>query len=219
MKKPTFQEIILKLQMYWSDNGCTILQPYDVEMSFRDHHPTAKHLKNVAYVQVCRNELPDSLRQGHNDNKYLFKLHIKEDKEEYLKLVTDSFKTLFNIDLDCFQEVYQINFDVYTVVGAPKVYSIITYNLKQIAFEIYKTGVIEDIPWSSQYWYTDINKKEDEQRKAAVKHIYIDILKRHKDDYLKQIEHLKSYGLLIPAHDYKLKYGKICGLLELIEGK
>ena len=26
-----FQEMILSLNKYWSDNGCIILQPYDIE--------------------------------------------------------------------------------------------------------------------------------------------------------------------------------------------
>ncbi|HEV2747703.1 MAG TPA: glycine--tRNA ligase subunit alpha, partial [Allosphingosinicella sp.] len=28
----TFQQLILTLHRYWSDQGCVILQPYDVEM-------------------------------------------------------------------------------------------------------------------------------------------------------------------------------------------
>ena len=31
-KKPSFQEIILRLQQYWSDKGCALLQPYDMEV-------------------------------------------------------------------------------------------------------------------------------------------------------------------------------------------
>ena len=28
----TFQQIILKLQSYWADKGCALLQPYDMEV-------------------------------------------------------------------------------------------------------------------------------------------------------------------------------------------
>ena len=41
-KKPkfqTFQDTILNLQKYWSKNGCTILQPYDMEVGAGTFHP------------------------------------------------------------------------------------------------------------------------------------------------------------------------------------
>ena len=28
----TFQDIILKLQTYWANQGCALLQPYDMEV-------------------------------------------------------------------------------------------------------------------------------------------------------------------------------------------
>ena len=28
-----FQELILKLQQYWSEKGCILLQPYDIEVA------------------------------------------------------------------------------------------------------------------------------------------------------------------------------------------
>ncbi|MDO9602063.1 MAG: glycine--tRNA ligase subunit alpha, partial [Rhodocyclaceae bacterium] len=30
--KPTFQEIILRLQEFWNAQGCALLQPYDMEV-------------------------------------------------------------------------------------------------------------------------------------------------------------------------------------------
>ncbi len=29
---PTFQEIVFKLKQYWSDRGCIIQEPFDVEV-------------------------------------------------------------------------------------------------------------------------------------------------------------------------------------------
>lgn len=34
-----FQEIIFKLQKFWSDQGCVILQPYDTEVGAGTFHP------------------------------------------------------------------------------------------------------------------------------------------------------------------------------------
>ena len=56
----TFQEIILRLQRYWADLGCVILQPYDNEVGAGTFH-TATTLRSLgpdtwktAYVQPCR---------------------------------------------------------------------------------------------------------------------------------------------------------------------
>ena len=36
---PSFQDLILTLQRYWADQGCVILQPYDMEMGAGTFHP------------------------------------------------------------------------------------------------------------------------------------------------------------------------------------
>ncbi|MBI2370092.1 MAG: glycine--tRNA ligase subunit alpha [Deltaproteobacteria bacterium] len=56
----TLQELILRLQQYWSSRGCVLQQPYDVEVGAGTFHP-ATFLRvlgpepwNVAYVQPSR---------------------------------------------------------------------------------------------------------------------------------------------------------------------
>ncbi|HQN46050.1 MAG TPA: glycine--tRNA ligase subunit alpha, partial [Rugosibacter sp.] len=43
-QKPTFQEIILRLQDYWNKQGCVLLQPYDIEVGAGTFH-TATFLR------------------------------------------------------------------------------------------------------------------------------------------------------------------------------
>jgi glycyl-tRNA synthetase alpha chain len=56
----TFQDLIFKLQEYWSGQGCAILQPYDVEVGAGTKHPATALRSlgpepwNVAYVQPSR---------------------------------------------------------------------------------------------------------------------------------------------------------------------
>ncbi|HLO98837.1 MAG TPA: glycine--tRNA ligase subunit alpha [Fimbriimonas sp.] len=56
----TFQDLIRRLDEYWADQGCAILQPYDTEVGAGTMHPstTLKVLGpddwNVAYVQPSR---------------------------------------------------------------------------------------------------------------------------------------------------------------------
>ena len=69
----TFQGLIFALEQYWSDQGCVILQPYDMEMGAGTFH-TATFLRaigpepwNVAYVQPSRR--PTDGRYGENPNR------------------------------------------------------------------------------------------------------------------------------------------------------
>ncbi len=69
----TFQEIIHKLNKYWSDYGCVIQQPYDIEKGASTMNP-ATFLRaigpepyNVAMVEPCRR--PTDGRYGENPNR------------------------------------------------------------------------------------------------------------------------------------------------------
>ncbi|MEH3036551.1 MAG: glycine--tRNA ligase subunit alpha [Sphingomonas adhaesiva] len=69
----SFQAMILRLHQYWSERGCAILQPYDMEMGAGTFH-TATTLRalgpdawNAAYVQPCRR--PTDGRYGENPNR------------------------------------------------------------------------------------------------------------------------------------------------------
>jgi glycyl-tRNA synthetase alpha chain len=81
----TFQGLIFALQQYWADQGCAILQPYDMEMGAGTFH-TATFLRsigpepwNAAYVQPSRR--PTDGRYGENPNRlqhyYQFQVAMK----------------------------------------------------------------------------------------------------------------------------------------------
>src|SRR6187549_2662556 len=74
----TFQNVILRLQQYWGDQGCVLLQPYDMEVGAGTSH-TATFLRalgpepwRAAYVQPSRR--PKDGRYGENPNR-LFQHH------------------------------------------------------------------------------------------------------------------------------------------------
>jgi glycyl-tRNA synthetase alpha chain len=81
----TFQGLIFALQQYWANQGCAILQPYDMEMGAGTFH-TATFLRsigpepwNAAYVQPSRR--PTDGRYGENPNRlqhyYQFQVAMK----------------------------------------------------------------------------------------------------------------------------------------------
>src|SRR5580704_203344 len=81
----SFQGFILALQRFWADQGCVILQPYDMEMGAGTFHPatTLRALGpkpwKAAYVQPSRR--PKDGRYGENPNRlqhyYQFQVIIK----------------------------------------------------------------------------------------------------------------------------------------------
>ena len=102
----TFQEIILNLQQYWSDNRCVIMQPYDVEVGAGTFNPST-FLKvlgskpwRCAYVEPSRR--PTDGRYGENPNRlqhyYQFQVIIKPSPDDSKSLYLDSLRTL-GVDL------------------------------------------------------------------------------------------------------------------------
>ncbi len=98
----TFQQIILQLQNYWAEQGCALLQPYDMEVGAGTSH-TATFLRaigpepwNAAYVQPSRR--PKDGRYGDNPNRlqhyYQFQVVLKPAPENILDLYLGSLRAL-----------------------------------------------------------------------------------------------------------------------------
>ena len=98
----TFQDAIFNLQNYWSNHGCLILQPYDVEVGAGTFHP-ATTLRSLgpekwraAYVQPSRR--PSDGRYGENPNRlqhyYQYQVVIKPSPENIKKLFLDSLSSI-----------------------------------------------------------------------------------------------------------------------------
>ncbi len=71
--KKSFQDLIFALQRFWAEQGCVILQPYDMEVGAGTFHPatTLRALGpkpwNACYVQPSRR--PKDGRYGENPNR------------------------------------------------------------------------------------------------------------------------------------------------------
>lgn len=98
----TFQGMILALQQYWAEQGCVLLQPYDMEMGAGTFH-TATYIRAIgpepwaaAYVQPSRR--PTDGRYGENPNRlqhyYQFQVVIKPSPLDIQDLYLGSLKML-----------------------------------------------------------------------------------------------------------------------------
>ncbi|GGG06621.1 MULTISPECIES: glycine--tRNA ligase subunit alpha [Cysteiniphilum] len=98
----SFQDIIFKLQQYWAEKGCMIVQPLDMEVGAGTFHP-ATFLRaigpeswNAAYVQPSRR--PTDGRYGENPNRgqhyYQFQVVMKPSPKELQELYLGSLRVL-----------------------------------------------------------------------------------------------------------------------------
>jgi glycyl-tRNA synthetase alpha chain len=103
----TFQDLLIALQNYWANQGCVILQPYDMEMGAGTFH-TATFLRsigpepwNAAYVQPSRR--PTDGRYGENPNRlqhyYQYQVVLKPSPKNIQQLYLGSLEML-GLDLN-----------------------------------------------------------------------------------------------------------------------
>lgn len=95
-----FQNIILQLNHFWADQGCVLMQPYDMEVGAGTFHP-ATLLRSLgpepwktAYVQPSRR--PTDGRYGENPNRlqhyYQYQVIIKPSPPDIQELYIASLK-------------------------------------------------------------------------------------------------------------------------------
>ncbi len=98
----SFQDMILRLQQFWADNGCVIMQPMDIEVGAGTFHsPTflgaiGPEPLNAAYVQPSRR--PTDGRYGENPNRlqhyFQYQVILKPSPDNIQELYLESLKEL-----------------------------------------------------------------------------------------------------------------------------
>ena len=102
----TFQELYLNLTKFWSDYGCVIQQPYDIEKGASTMNP-ATFLRslgpepwNTAMIEPCRR--PTDARYGENPNRlghyFQYQVILKPSPDDAQELYLQSL-TAMGIDL------------------------------------------------------------------------------------------------------------------------
>ena len=98
----SFQELIARLQQYWADKGCVVMQPLDMEVGAGTFHPATflrsigPEVWNAAYVQPSRR--PTDGRYGENPNRlqhyYQFQVVMKPSPADFQELYLGSLEYL-----------------------------------------------------------------------------------------------------------------------------
>jgi glycyl-tRNA synthetase alpha chain len=102
----TFQEILLRLEQFWSDQGCTLLQPYSGEVGAGTFNPATffrvlgPEPWKAAYVEPSRR--PKDGRYGKNPNRlqnfYQYQVVLKPAPDDVLDVYLQSLRHI-GIDL------------------------------------------------------------------------------------------------------------------------
>jgi glycyl-tRNA synthetase alpha chain len=98
----TFQDLISRLQNYWAEKGCVVMQPLDMEVGAGTFHPATflrsigPEIWNSAYVQPSRR--PTDGRYGENPNRlqhyYQFQVVMKPSPKDFQELYLESLREL-----------------------------------------------------------------------------------------------------------------------------
>lgn len=102
MAAHTFQDLILRLQQFWGEQGCLILQPYDLEKGAgtMSPHTFLRALGpdpwQVAYVEPCRR--PTDGRYGQNPNRlqhyFQYQVLLKPSPDDIQEVYLESLRAL-----------------------------------------------------------------------------------------------------------------------------
>jgi len=102
MKKPSFIEIVERLNKFWKDQGCIRVEPVDTEVGAGTFHPATffkslgKDKWRVAYIQPSRR--PADGRYGDNplrmQHYYQYQVMVKPSPKDIKKIYLNSLKAL-----------------------------------------------------------------------------------------------------------------------------
>ena len=226
----TFQGLILALQNYWAEQGCVILQPYDMEMGAGTFH-TATFLRalgpetwNAAYVQPSRR--PKDGRYGENPNRlqhyYQFQVVLKPNPDNIQQLYLDSLKAI-GIDTlthDNGMEVTQ--FTYFQQVGGVECYPVtgeITYGLERLAMYLQGVDSVYDLVWTKGQFgtvtYGDVfHQNEVEQSTYNFEYANVEKMFELFDFYEAEATRLMEAELPLPAYEQVIKASHSFNLLD-----
>ena len=235
----TFQEMIFTLQQFWSDQGCIIQQPYDVEKGAGTMNP-ATFLRSlgpepwhVAYVEPSRR--PADGRYGDNPNR-LFQHHQFQEmyleslkrlgiqaEQHDIRFVEDNWESptlgAWGLGWEVWLDGMEITqFTYFQQVGSLDMHPVaveITYGLERLAMYIQEKENVYDLIWSRDITYGDIfHENEYEQSVYNFELADTEMLFSLFTQYENEATRVIAAGAVLPGYDYVLKCSHVFNLLD-----
>jgi glycyl-tRNA synthetase alpha chain len=239
----SFQDLILRLQQYWAERGCVIMQPYDKEMGAGTFHP-ATFLRAVgpepwsaAYVQPSRR--PTDGRYGDNpfrlQHYYQYQVVIKPSPDDIqdlplvhdIRFVEDNWESptlgAWGLGWEVWLNGMEVTqFTYFQQVGGLECRPVtgeITYGLERLAMYLQNVESIYDIVWTDgplgRITYGDVyHQNEVEQSKYNFEEADIDTLFHDFDHAEHECVQLIDRGLALPAYEQMLAASHLFNLLD-----
>jgi glycyl-tRNA synthetase alpha chain len=236
-----FQSVVATLNQFWSERGCTIVQPYDTEKgaATKSHHTFLRSLGpepwSVAYIEPCRR--PGDGRYGQNPNRYQhyyqYQVLIKPSPDWIQEIYLDSLRALgiepgdhdirFVEDNweDAAMGAWGVGWEVFTYfqqcggIDCRPVSIEITYGLERLCMYLQAVDSIAEIQWSDRVNYADIFlQAEIEQSTYNFEASNPELLFTLFGLYQQEAEQLLEKQLVIPSLDYVLKCSHTFNLLD-----
>ena len=216
----SFQDIILRLQQYWGEQGCVIMQPYDSEVGAGTFH-TATTLRSLGpaewrtcYAQPCRR--PADGRYGENPNDH----DVRFVEDDWESPTLGAWGLGWEVWLNG-MEVTQ--FTYFQQVGGIEVDPVpveITYGLERIAMYAQGVNSVYDLVWSylpdgTPMTYGDVfleNEREFSAYNFEVANV--EMMRQKFDDYEAECHSCLERKLPLPAYDCVMKCSHAFNLLD-----
>jgi glycyl-tRNA synthetase alpha chain len=238
----TFQEIILKLNDFWSQQNCIIQQPYDVEKGAGTMNP-ATFLRalgpepwRVAYVEPSRR--PTDGRYGENPNRlqhyYQYQVILKPSPDDVLDVYLDSLRAIgidpdehdirfvednwglgWEVWLDGMEVTQFTYFQQCGGIDCRPVSAEITYGLERLAMFVQGVDSVFEITWVEGITYGDVHHRgEVEHSHYNFELANTEMLFRLFEVYEQEALSIIKKGFVLPAYDYVLKCSHTFNLLD-----
>ena len=220
----TFQELLFALQHYWSQQGCVILEPYDMEVGAGTFH-TATFLRAVgpepwraAYVQPSRR--PTDGRYGENpfrlQHYYQYQVVIKPSPLPILDLYLGSLAALGLDPLVHDVRFVEDNWESPTLGAWGLGWEVWLNGMEITQFTYFQqVGGLECRPVTGEITYGDVfHQNEVEQSAYNFEQADVATLLTHFEDHERACQHLLEAKLALPAYEQVLRASHTFNLLD-----
>jgi len=218
-----FQDVFISLQNYWSSRGCTIHQPYDIEVGAGTFNPTTffrvlgpepynpNRLQHYYQYQVILKPSPDDAQNLYLDS--LVALGIDPNKHD-IRFVEDDWESptlgAWGLGWEVWLDGMEITqFTYFQQVGGIDLSPVtveLTYGLERIAMYLQNVDNVYDLQWSDAIKYGDVHLETEKQFsrfnfEAANKERFLKWFEMYEGEAFDLLEK----NLVLPAYDFTLK--------------
>jgi glycyl-tRNA synthetase alpha chain len=223
-----FQRLILKLQDFWAEERCVILQPYDMEVGAGTFHP-ATTLRSLgpepwraAYVQPSRR--PTDGRYGENPNRlqhyYQYQVILKPSPPDSQALYLKSLEHLgidpLAHDIRFVEDDWESPTQQVGGFDCDPVSVELTYGLERLAMYVQGVENVYDLDFDGAgTTYSDVFLQAEREYSAHnFEAANTEILLSHFADAEHECQALLARKLALPAYDQCIKASHLFNLLD-----